>query len=66
MTPEQRRKINILWNKVTFLPGAYDKRFVGDLYSKPDDYELSDKQAAFLEKTFWRYRRQHGEDALKF
>lgn len=41
-----------------FYPGSFEKRFVHDLNAKPDSYELSDKQAAFLDKTHHRYREQ--------
>lgn len=57
MTPEQRKKINDLIRCV-FLPGSYTKRFVGNMSIKPDDYELSEKQAAYLDKLHHAYRNQ--------
>lgn len=57
MTPEQREQIQLLSHCV-MLPGSYEKRFVRDMSTKPDDEVLSEKQAAFLEKTFHRYRKQ--------
>lgn len=57
MTPEQRNKVNLL-RRCRFLPGSFDKRFVRDMSTKSDDYELSKKQATYLDKTFTRYRKQ--------
>lgn len=58
MTPEQRRKIQDLNSYCRFGVGAYDKRFVRHMATMPDDYELSPKQSAFLDKTHHRYREQ--------
>lgn len=41
-----------------FAPGTTEKRFVRDAQSWPVSKELTEKQAAFLEKTAWRYRKQ--------
>lgn len=57
MTPRQKAIIRDL-SRCTFLPGSFEKRFVRDMATKPDDYELSEKQAAFLDKTHHRYREQ--------
>lgn len=57
MTSRQKAIIRDL-NRCTFLPGSYEKRFVRDMATKPDDYELSEKQAAFLDKVHHRYREQ--------
>lgn len=69
MTEEQKGKITAL-RKCTFVAGSYDKRFVRDMTSvldskDADTYELSEKQSAFLDKIFYRYRRQHGKIATK-
>lgn len=58
MTDEQIAKINDLHQFCRFLPGSFDKRFVRDMSAKPHGYELSEKQAAFLDKTHHRYREQ--------
>ncbi len=60
MDKYQREMINEL-SACTFLPGSYQKRFVRDLSTKPDDYELSEKQTAFLEKLHYMYRKQIGK-----
>ncbi len=57
MTPEQHDLIHKL-SRCTFLPGSYEKRFVRDLSSCPPEQELTEKQARFLLKVGWRYRRQ--------
>ncbi|MCZ2074141.1 MAG: hypothetical protein LC130_03970 [Bryobacterales bacterium] len=44
--------------RCTFLPGSYVKRFVNDLFYKPIDTELTEKQAAYLDKVTWQYRKQ--------
>lgn len=58
MTDEQRQKINDLYQYCAFGVGAFDKRFVRNMRTKPDNYELTEKQAAFLDKTHHRYRKQ--------
>lgn len=57
MTPEQYVKIHAL-SLCTFLPASYEKRFVRDMCSLPFDSELSEKQTAFLNKLYHRYREQ--------
>lgn len=57
MTPRQRAILRDL-ARCKFYPGSFEKRFVHDLNSRPDDYPLSEKQAAFLDKTHHRYREQ--------
>lgn len=58
MSDEQRQKIYDLSHFCKFGVGAYDKRFVRDMSTRPNDYELTEKQAAFLDKTHHRYREQ--------
>lgn len=60
MTDQQRKWIEEL-SHCSFYPGSYDKRFVRDLASQPRDKELTEKQAAFLERIAWRYRKQRGD-----
>jgi hypothetical protein len=59
MTPEQRSKADLL-RHCTFLPASFEKRFARDMYalSQHEDAALSAKQAAFLDKCYWRYRKQ--------
>lgn len=59
MNAEQRKMIDALQDCI-FLPGSFEKRFVMTLHWRSDEYELSDKQAAYLKHVFVRYRRQHG------
>jgi hypothetical protein len=57
MTPEQQRLVKAL-NGCTMLPGSAEKRFVRSL--EGHEAELSEKQAAWLERLRYRYRRQLG------
>lgn len=57
MTTDQRSKLDRL-ARCTMMPGGWNKRFVRDLGSKPDGYELSRKQAAVLDRLVHAYRRQ--------
>ncbi|NUQ07033.1 MAG: hypothetical protein HUU31_24340 [Anaerolineae bacterium] len=60
MTPEQIAQAKALV-RCTFLPGSYDKRFAKDMafYAvHQPGRELTEKQAALLEKMMHRYRRQ--------
>lgn len=57
MSDEQYAAIQLL-NRCTFLPGSYEKRFVGDMSMKSKDYELTDRQAQFLMKLAYYYRGQ--------
>ena len=59
MTVDQRAKLKAL-SRCTFPVGHYDKRFVRDLSALPEDTPLSEKQAAYLETVWHRYRKQHG------
>jgi hypothetical protein len=51
-----------LYRKVTFRVGAYEKRFVSDMYSLISsdftNWTLTAKQANLLDDLQWRYRRQ--------
>lgn len=61
MTAEQIAQIKALRQHVTFLPGSYDKRFVADLSGQANsnpDKPLTERQAIFLEKLCYKYRRQ--------
>lgn len=57
MNSLQRAKIKGL-SLCTFAVGSHPKRFVADMASKPDDYQLTPRQAAYLHKLYWMYRRQ--------
>lgn len=60
VTDGQKRMIAAL-SYCTFLPGSYPKRFVRDMRWRMEnepDTELSEKQAAYLEKLAWMYRKQ--------
>lgn len=59
VTDEQRQKVKLLCG-CTFLPASYVKRFVRDMNSLINNPEatLSAKQAAFLDSTYWKYRKQ--------
>lgn len=57
MSAEQYQKIQAL-KRCTFLPGSYQKRFVRDMSAKPEDFELSEKQAVYVDKLYYMYRRQ--------
>lgn len=57
MSEDQHIKIEAL-NQCSFLPGSYQKRFVRDMGMRPMDYELSEKQTAYLDKLYWQYRKQ--------
>ena len=63
MTETERRAFLAL-NGCTFLPGSYDKRFARSFSNPPADYELSEKQRAFLWKLVWKYHRQISSDDL--
>jgi hypothetical protein len=63
MTEQQQQWIAEL-SRCSFYPGSYDKRFVRDLESYSPDKELTEKQAAFLEKLAWRYRKQRGDAGM--
>jgi len=58
-TDEQRRKAALL-SRCTFLPASWDKRYARDIWALAQDADggLTEKQAAHLERMYWRYRRQ--------
>ena len=63
MTEQQILKTKAL-ARCSFLPASYEKRFVKDMANiasseKAAEYSLSEKQAAYLDKLFHRYRNQH-------
>lgn len=60
MTDQQQRWIAQL-ARCTFLPGSWEKRFVRDLATFPQERELTERQAAALARVAWRYRKQRGE-----
>ncbi len=60
MTDEHYRWIRQLAG-VKWAPATWSKRFVGDLASKPKEYELSSKQIEALTRLAYRYRRARGE-----
>ena len=64
MTEQQQTWIAEL-SRCSFYPGSYDKRFVRDLATYPPDKELTEKQAAFLHKLAWRYRKQRGDKGIQ-
>jgi hypothetical protein len=57
MTDEQYAAIQLL-TRCTFLPGSYEKRFVGDMSLKLKTDELTERQSAFLARVAYRYRGQ--------
>lgn len=59
MTPRHYESLQAL-KQCTFLPGSFDKRFVRDLSALPQDTELTEKQAANVERLAHRYRKQIG------
>lgn len=49
--------------RVTYLPGSADKRFARDMAARKainPDYEMSERQRAYLRRLVHRYRRQIG------
>lgn len=63
MTEQQQKWIKEL-SECTFYPGSFDKRFVRHAQSWDAEKELTEKQADFLEKLAWRYRRQRGDEQM--
>ena len=57
MTHDQRDKLDWLI-RCRFLPGSAEKRFVRQAHAAPDGHELTEKQAAWLEVIWHRYRAQ--------
>lgn len=63
MTEQQRQWIAEL-AKCSFYPGSYDKRFIRDMEGRAADEALTEKQAAFLERLAYRYRRQRNDEGM--
>lgn len=59
MTKEERKMANAL-RMCSFIPGSFDKKFVGQL-ANWEDREMTDKGREFLKKLYKKYRRQHRE-----
>ncbi len=57
MTPIERAATKAL-ARCRFQPGIMTKRFAYDMAAKPDDYELTPRQEAFLWRACWTFRRQ--------
>lgn len=57
MTDEQQHKARAL-SYCTFLPGSSEKRFVRQIADYPPEKELSEKQAAWLDRLCYHYRKQ--------
>lgn len=60
MTEEQSLRAQAL-ERCTFLPASTDKRFVRDMAARSRTAHppaLTDRQAAYLTRLAWRYRRQ--------
>lgn len=57
MTQAQRQKIIDL-TRCAMQVGGYDKQFVGSMSAKPDDYELTERQARYLDSLHYKYRKQ--------
>ena len=60
MTDQQQKWIQEL-ARCIFQPGSWEKRFVRDLATMPPEKELTEKQAAALHRTAYRYRKQRGD-----
>lgn len=57
MDEARRLKVKYL-AQCSFLPGSYEKRFVRDMAKHSAEYELSIKQAHFIDLLYWNYRKQ--------
>lgn len=57
MDETRRLKVKYL-ERCSFWPGSYEKRFVRDMASRPEDEELSIRQAHFIDVLYWKYRKQ--------
>lgn len=57
MTSEQYSKVRAL-GMCKYLPGSYQKRFIGDMTTKTIEHDLTEKQSIFIEKLYWQYRHQ--------
>ncbi len=58
-TPEERDMLDRL-SKCTFVPRSWDKRFVRGLHGqiRNDSLTVTPRQAEYIGKLFYRYRRQ--------
>lgn len=54
MTEDEKIAVQCLKNHVTYTPGSWDKRFVGNLLAST----ITDKEAPQVWRLFHRYRRQ--------
>lgn len=57
MTIEEIEIINNIYNRVRFIPGSWDKRFIRDLYSGTGK-ELTPPQSEWLYRILYKYRKQ--------
>ncbi|HUO23691.1 MAG TPA: hypothetical protein VMU59_14335 [Caulobacteraceae bacterium] len=60
MNERQRRQAEAL-GRCSFLPGSAEKRFCRDMAARAAlaaPPELTERQAAYLERLCWRFRRQ--------
>ena len=54
-------EISISFNRVTFLPGSWDKRYARQWANQAESnpaYELTDKQSEWIYRLLYKYRRQ--------
>lgn len=69
MDNERQVKLKYLAN-CTFLPGSYPKRFVRDMATRPADYVPTIRQALYIDKLYYHYRKQisamYGHDKPEF
>ena len=68
MSPEQVEIALALWSGVVYLPGSFDKRFarnISAIASSSPEKELSEKQAEWLFRLLFKYRKQLPELYLK-
>lgn len=68
MTREQI-EIALSFNKITFLPGSWNKRFATSIYyqakNKPEE-ELTEKQNEWIYRILYTYRKQIPEIYQKY
>lgn len=68
MTPEQR-EIAISFDKVTFLPGTWNKRFAASMSTKAryaTEIDLTEKENEWLYRLLYTFRRQIPEVYEKY
>ena len=53
-----RARVILLYERVTFYPGSFSKRFCRDLAGWPGDRRLSERQIKTIESIWITYRRQ--------